>query len=59
MLNPGKKILNETKNHNPPVQDKWSVPYMMCYGALESNIDQNRMTAVFVTHIIATGIEND
>ena len=21
-----KKILNETKNHNPPLQDKWSVP---------------------------------
>ena len=23
----GKKILNETKNHNPPLQVKWSVPY--------------------------------
>ena len=24
-----KKILNETKNHNPPpLQDKWSVPNM-------------------------------
>ena len=24
-----KKILNETKNHNPPpLQVKWSVPYM-------------------------------
>jgi hypothetical protein len=22
-----KKILNETKNHNPPLQVKWSVPY--------------------------------
>jgi hypothetical protein len=22
----GKKILNETKNHNPPLQVKWSVP---------------------------------
>ena len=22
-----KKILNETKNHNTPLQDKWSVPY--------------------------------
>ena len=21
-----KKILNETKNHNPPLQVKWSVP---------------------------------
>jgi fructose/tagatose bisphosphate aldolase len=28
MLNSGKKILNETKNHNPPPpQVKWSVPY--------------------------------
>ena len=26
MLNSGKKILNETKNHNPPLQVKWSVP---------------------------------
>ena len=24
-----KKILNETKNHNPPLQVKWSVPYLM------------------------------
>jgi hypothetical protein len=24
-----KKILNETKNHNPPFQAKWSVPYLM------------------------------
>ena len=23
-----KKILNETKNHNPPLQVKWSVPLM-------------------------------
>ena len=23
-----KKILNETKNHNPPFQVKWSVPKM-------------------------------
>jgi hypothetical protein len=23
-----KKILNETKNHNPPLQVKWSVPNM-------------------------------
>ena len=23
---PEKKILNETKNHNPPLQVKWSVP---------------------------------
>ena len=23
-----KKILNETKNHNPPLQVKWSVPYL-------------------------------
>ena len=22
-----KKILNETKKHNPPLQVKWSVPY--------------------------------
>ena len=22
-----KKILNETKNHTPPLQVKWSVPY--------------------------------
>ena len=21
-----KKILNETKNHNPPLQAKWSIP---------------------------------
>ena len=26
MCCPGKKILNETKNHNPPLQVKWSVP---------------------------------
>ena len=28
-----KKILNETKNHNPPLQVKWSVPYFkgFCY----------------------------
>ena len=24
----GKKIRNEAKNHNPPLQVKWSVPYM-------------------------------
>ena len=24
-----KKILNETKNHNPPLQVKWSVPYQV------------------------------
>ena len=23
-----KKFLNETKNHNPPLQVKWSVPYI-------------------------------
>jgi len=23
-----KKFLNETKNHNPPMQVKWSVPYV-------------------------------
>ena len=23
-----KKILNVTKNHNPPLQVKWSVPYI-------------------------------
>ena len=23
---PKKKFLNETKNHNPPLQVKWSVP---------------------------------
>ena len=26
MCCPEKKILNETKNHNPPLQVKWSVP---------------------------------
>ena len=26
-----KKILNETKNHNPPLQVKWSVPYWRCW----------------------------
>ena len=26
---PKKKILNETKNHNPPIQVKWSVPYII------------------------------
>ena len=25
----GKKFLNETKNHNPPLQVKWSVPYVI------------------------------
>ena len=25
-----KKFLNETKNHNPPLQVKWSVPYTYC-----------------------------
>ena len=39
MINTGKKILtlvlsgkiflNETKNHNPPLQVKWSVPYVI------------------------------
>ena len=24
-----KKILNESKNHNPPLQVKWSVPYFL------------------------------
>ena len=24
-----KKILNKTKNHNPPFQDEWSVPYVI------------------------------
>ena len=33
-----KKNLNEAKNHKPPLQDKWSVPYIivwwfMVYGA--------------------------
>ena len=23
-----KKILNETKNHNPPLQVRWSAPYI-------------------------------
>ena len=27
VLSPEKKNLNETKNHNPPLQVKWSVPY--------------------------------
>ena len=26
-----KKILNETNNHNPPLQVKWSVPYRVIY----------------------------
>ena len=26
----GKKILNETKNHNLPLQVKWSVPNDIC-----------------------------
>ena len=31
-----KKILNETKNHNPPtpLQVKWSVPYVIVYESL-------------------------
>ena len=32
-----KKILNETKNHNPPLQVKWSVPYVI---KLVSNLQQ-------------------
>ena len=27
----GKKILSETKNHNPPLQVKWSVPNSSCH----------------------------
>jgi hypothetical protein len=41
-----KKILNETKNHNPPLQVKWSVPYIIltdltCYFLYshETNLD--------------------
>ena len=26
-----KKILNQTKNHNPPLQVKWSVPNRLLY----------------------------
>ena len=26
-----KKILNETKKHMPPLQVKWSVPYIFIY----------------------------
>ena len=26
------KFLNKTKNHNPPLQVKWSVPYMTSQG---------------------------
>jgi hypothetical protein len=29
-----KNILNETKNHNPPLQVKWSVPKYVIYGIL-------------------------
>jgi hypothetical protein len=28
-----KKILNETKNHNPPLQVKWSVPKELFAGS--------------------------
>ena len=31
-----KKILNETKKHNPPLQIKWSVPYCV----VEPKMDQ-------------------
>ena len=26
-----KTILNETKNHTPPFQVKWSFPYVLCF----------------------------
>ena len=29
-----KKILNETKNHNPALQVKWSVPYTVTIAAV-------------------------
>ena len=29
-----KKILSETKNHNPPLQVKWSVPYAASFFGL-------------------------
>ena len=30
-----KKILNETKNHNPPLQVKWSVPKTLLCPAID------------------------
>ena len=33
---PEKKILNETKNHNPPLQVNWSVPKLFLFLALKS-----------------------
>jgi hypothetical protein len=47
-----KKILNETKNHNPPLRVKWSVPYLSLefftfryklkfYSAIRSDIISN------------------
>ena len=39
-----KKILNETKNHNPPLQVKWWVPYAICYFRKLSISFSNRIT---------------
>jgi hypothetical protein len=33
-----KKILNETKNHTPPLQVKWSVPYILPLSQYESTL---------------------
>ena len=41
-----KKFLNETKNHTPPLQVKWSVPYnkRTKYTVINSNIYYNMVT---------------
>ena len=56
-----KKILNETKNHNPPFQVKWSVPYIIltdltCYFLYshETNLDNYQVMLVK----LSAGINN-
>jgi hypothetical protein len=39
-----KKFMNETKNHNPPpLQVKWSFPYMLRFVQIRNNRYNNRL----------------
>ena len=45
-----KKILNETKNHNPPLQVKWSVPYKIIEANCPFGLEQCLSTFYFFSN---------
>ena len=53
-----KKILNETKNHNPPLQVKWSVPKQKIINQTHDLSVYRGFSMIIITHTTKEYIYN-